>query len=178
VIPIHDEVLEIRPVDGDGLDGLFPIYKACEDFLALGPAAAATPGMVRADFSTSQSEGGEFCAISLRDGTMIGVLDFVPGNFRGGVDTAFIALLMLALPYRRRGYGSRVLGLVESEVRRDPRISRIRIGVMVNNPSALQFWQNRGFRIYSGPERLPDQTTVYRMEKLLAPGGGETPGGR
>jgi ribosomal protein S18 acetylase RimI-like enzyme len=164
-----DDLLEIRAVDGTGVEEIFGVYKACEDFLALGPVAAASREMVRADLEMSKSMGGEFCGISLRDGPLVGVLDFVPGNFRGQADTAYIALLMLGLSFRRRGIGSRVLALVESEVRKDPRVARIRIGVQVNNPSAIRFWQNRGFHIYAGPELLADQTTVYRLEKVFPP---------
>ncbi|OGO09795.1 MAG: hypothetical protein A3K46_00555 [Chloroflexi bacterium RBG_13_60_9] len=172
---IRDDVVEIREVDEAGADGLFPVYKECEDFLALGPVAAASLEMVRADWKTSQSEGGIFCGIHLRGGELAGVLDFVPGNYHGRADTAYIALLMLRQSCRRRGIGSRVLDLVESEVRKDPRVDRIRIGAQVNNPSAIQFWQNRGFRIYSGPELLADQTTVYRLEKIITPAGAAVP---
>jgi ribosomal protein S18 acetylase RimI-like enzyme len=166
---IRDEVLEIRAVDEAGVGEIFGVYQECEDFLALGPVATASLEMVRADREMSKTMGGDFCGIHLRDGTLVGVLDFVPGNFRGQADTAYIALLMLRLSFRHRGIGSRVLALVESEVRKDPRVTRIRAGVMVNNPSAIQFWQNRGFIIYGGPELLADHTTVYRLEKKFPP---------
>ncbi|MGB7539259.1 MAG: GNAT family N-acetyltransferase [Anaerolineales bacterium] len=168
---IRDEVLEIRAVDEAGVEEIFGVYIECEDFLALGPVATASLEMIRADLEMSKIMGGEFCGIYLRDGTLVGVLDFVPGNFRGQPDTAYIALLMLRLSFRRRGLGARVLELVEAEVRKDPRISRIRIGVMVNNPSAIQFWQNRGFILYGGPELLADKTTVYRLEKKFPEAG-------
>jgi len=168
---IRDDVVEIRAVDEAAVDDLFIVYKECEDFLALGPVAAASLEMVRADREMSTTMGGQFCGIYPTDGPMIGVVDFVPNNFRGQAGTAYIALLMLRLSFRRRGLGSRVLALVERQVRKDPRVDRIRIGAQVNNPSAIQFWQNRGFRIYSGPELLADQTTVYRLEKVFPPIG-------
>jgi ribosomal protein S18 acetylase RimI-like enzyme len=160
-----DEGLGIRSVAEENLDELLGVYKECEDFLALGPVAIASPEMIRTDLETSRREGGSFCGIYLPDGAMAGVLDFVPKAFRGRRDTAFIALLMLKKSVRRRGIGSRGVELVESEIREDPAVSRIRLGVMVNNPAAIRFWQNHGFAIYSGPELLADQTTVYRMEK-------------
>ena len=168
---MRDDTLEIRPAGEESLADLFAVYKECEDFLALGPVAAASLEMVRADLEMSKTMGGKFCGIYLRDGTMAGVLDFVPGNFREEPDTAYIALLMLKLTFRHQGIGARVLELVEREVRTDPRITRIRIGVMVNNPAAIEFWQNRGFRIYAGPELLADKTTVYRLEKKFSVAG-------
>jgi ribosomal protein S18 acetylase RimI-like enzyme len=155
---------------------LLAVYADCEDFLALGPVAKASPEMVRADLRSSQSEGGEFCGIYLPSGPIAGVLDFVPKNFRGQRDTAFIALLMLRPSFRHQGIGPRVLELIETEIRKDPVVSRIRIGVQVNNPLAIRFWQNHGFQIYSGPESIADQTTVYRLEKkfpLTGNGQGE-----
>ncbi|MBN2084788.1 MAG: GNAT family N-acetyltransferase [Anaerolineales bacterium] len=165
----NEKNLEFRPAGEEALKELFAVYKECEDFLALGPVPTASREMVRADLAMSKTMGGRFCGIFLRDGRIVGVLDFVPGNYRGQPDTAYIALLMLKQSFRHQGIGSGALVLVEQEVRKDPRIARIRIGVQVNNPSAIQFWQNRGFRIYAGPELLADQTTVYRMEKLLSP---------
>jgi ribosomal protein S18 acetylase RimI-like enzyme len=163
----RDDVLEIRAVRESGVDELFGVYKECEDFLALGPVATASLEMVRADWITSQSMGGKFCGIYLRDGTLVGVLDFVPGNYRGRADTAYIALLMVKQSFRHRGIGSRVLGLVELSVRTDPKVKRMRLGVQVNNPDSIRFWRHKGFRTYFGPELLADQTTVYRMEKEL-----------
>jgi C_GCAxxG_C_C family probable redox protein len=167
----YEGELTIRPAAEPDVEVLFGVYQACEDFLALGPVAASSPEMVRADMQTSQSEGGVFSGVYLGDGTPVGVLDYVPGNFRGRRDTAYVALLMIAQPHRSRGIGSRVLEWVEGEVGKDPAVTRIRMGVMVNNPSAIRFWQNRGFKIVSGPEQLADRTTVYRLEKLLLRNG-------
>jgi ribosomal protein S18 acetylase RimI-like enzyme len=171
---MRDDYLEIRPAGTENLADLLAVYRECEDFLALGPVAKASMEMVRADLEMSKTMGGEFCGIYLRDGRMAGVLDFVPGNFRGQPDTAYIALLMIRQSFRHRGIGIRVLELVETEVRKDPRITRIRIGTQVNNSAGLQFWQNRGFVIYGGPELLADQTTVYRLEKKI-PAAGAAP---
>jgi ribosomal protein S18 acetylase RimI-like enzyme len=161
----------IREAGEEDVGELLSVYRDCEDFLALGPAAKASPEMVLADLKTCRTEGGKFYGIYLRGGPIVGVLDFVRGNFRGQADTAYIALLMLRKTYRNRGIGSDVVRWIESETRKDPQIGRIRAGVMVNNPSAIRFWQARGFAIVSGPERLGDHTTVYRIEKKLPKAG-------
>jgi ribosomal protein S18 acetylase RimI-like enzyme len=168
-VEIRENDLIIRPVGEEQVEELFRVYKDCEDFLALGPVANASREMVMADLRTSQSEGGRFCGIYLGDGTIAGVLDFVPGNFRGQRDTAFIALLMIGRSHRNRGLGSRALAMLEMEIRKDPAVSRVRIGVMVDNPAAIRFWQARGYKIYAGPEPLADQTMVYRLEKKFLP---------
>jgi RimJ/RimL family protein N-acetyltransferase len=172
-MPDHTEAVDIdlRPVGEGDLAGLLAVYRECEDFLALGPTAKASPEMVRGDLEASAREGGVFCGVYLRGSGLIGVADFVPGNFRGDRETAYIALLMLKASFRNRGIGAQAVERIESEICRDPGIRRIRAGVMVNNPKAIRFWRRRGFAIVSGPERLADRTTVYRIEKSLAASG-------
>jgi len=163
----RDDVI-LRTVGEEQLADLLAVYRGCEDFLALGPVAHASPGMVLADLETSKNEGGSFRGILVPGEGMVGVADFVPGNFRSQRDTAYIALLMIQASHRNRGIGRRALERIESEIRKDPEIRRIRAGVMVNNPKAIRFWRSRGFEIVSGPVTLADQTTVYRLEKKLA----------
>jgi len=139
----------------------------CEDFLALGPIATASPEMVREDLNSARREGGLFCGIFNAAGEIIGVADYVRQNFRGQPDVAYLALLMLKQRFRGRGIGTQALEIIETEIRRNPRVSVLRAGVMVNNPDAIWFWTNRGFVIVSGPETLPDRTTVFRLEKKI-----------
>jgi RimJ/RimL family protein N-acetyltransferase len=163
----RNDPIDLRVVGEEALAEVLAVYRECGDFLALGPVASASPEMIRADLEASQREGGSFCGVYLQGQGMIGVADFVARNFRGQRDTAHIALLMLAASHRNRGIGTRVVELIESEIRKDPGIRRIQAGVMVNNPAAIRFWNSRGYGIVSGPERLADHTTVYRLEKRL-----------
>ncbi len=39
--------------------------------------------MVQQDIEMSQQEGGRYDGIYTSDGTMIGVIDFIPANFEG-----------------------------------------------------------------------------------------------
>ena len=98
---------------------------------------------------------------------ILGDDDYVPGNFEGQAQHAFLSLLMIASPFRNQGVGNAVIKRIEEEIRQDPRVTTILSGVQVNNPLALQFWQQNGYRIVSGPETLPDQTTVFRLRKDL-----------
>jgi ribosomal protein S18 acetylase RimI-like enzyme len=164
-IRIRDYSLEIHPIAQDDLDAVLDVYKQCEDFLALGPRPTASMEMVLEDIEISKAEGGVFCGIYTTDGKMIGIVDYVPGNYRGERHTAFLELLMIAASFRKQGIGKAVVKAVEDEIRRDAKVETILSGVQVNNPQAVQFWQRNGYRIVSEPKLHPDQTTAVDLRK-------------
>ena len=123
--------------------------------------------MVLKDLEISRSENGVFCGIYAANGEMIGIVDYVPGNFKGDPHTAFLELLMIASSFRKRGIDKVVVEAIENEIRNNAQVSTILSGVQVNNPQALEFWQRNGYHIVSGPELLPDQTTVFGLRKDL-----------
>jgi ribosomal protein S18 acetylase RimI-like enzyme len=166
-IEIQETIFEIHPITEDDLDAILDVYRQCEDFLALGPVATASMEMVRKDIEFSGQEGGVFCGIYAAGGKMIGVVDYIPCDFEGDPHAAFLALLMIAAPFRNQGIGAAVVEAVEAEVGKDARITAILSGVQVNNPQAIQFWQRQGYRIVSGPKLHPDQTTAFDLRKDL-----------
>jgi ribosomal protein S18 acetylase RimI-like enzyme len=121
--------------------------------------------MVRTDLKISREQGGIFCGIYRLDGTLVGIVDYVPRNFEGDPQSAFLSLLMIDKAFRSRGIGSAVVAAIEAEIRKDTQIHTIFSGVQVNNPQAVQFWQRQGYRIISGPTLMPDQTTVFALRK-------------
>lgn len=165
-VPPH--ALEIRPAGPEELESVLEVYRQCKDFLALGPVATASMEMVLKDMELSRDENGIYCGIYMAAGEMIGVLDYVLEGYRGEPRIAFIELLMLAAAYRGQGIGRAVLAALENEVRRDMDV--IRLGVQVNNPQGLKFWQSIGFRIVSEPKLYPDQTTAVDMQKDIQQG--------
>lgn len=169
MIPVNvcDKFLEIRPVSQDHLDAVLEVYQQCEDFLALGPVATASMEMVLKDIEISRNEGGIFCGIYTTNGKMIGVVDYVPNNYQGNRQTAYLALLMIALPFRNQGIGKAIVDTVENEIKKDEQVTVIISGVQVNNPQAMRFWQRNGYRIVSGPKLYPDQTTAVDLRKDL-----------
>ena len=169
IIPISEHSLEIRPITENEVDAVLEVYRQCEDFLALGPVSTASMDMVRKDIEISQQQDGVFCGIYNSNGTMIGIVDYVPRNFEGNPQSAFLSLLMIAAPFRKRGVGTAVVAALEAEIRRDKQMQTILSGVQVNNPQAVQFWQRHGYRITGGPELMPDQTTVFHLRKDLSP---------
>lgn len=159
----------LRPVgDADG-DALLAVYRQCEDFLALGPEPCASPEMVQADLRHSATAGGTFCGIVDDQGTLLGVVDFVPAGWAGVPEHAFLELLMIARPYRNAGLGAHVVQLVEAAIRRQaPQVTAIWGAVQVNNPAAMRFWQQQSYRIVGEPAAQPDGTTVYPLRKELS----------
>jgi ribosomal protein S18 acetylase RimI-like enzyme len=162
---MRDQTFEIRPIREDELDAVLEVYRHCEDFLALGPVATASMEMVLKDIELSNAEGGMFCGMYAADGTMIGVVDYVPSNYRGDPEAAFLELFMIESSFRNQGIGKAVFEAVENEIRKDPNVRIFFLGVQVNNPRAVEFWQRNGFRVTSGPKLMPDQTIAFDLEK-------------
>jgi ribosomal protein S18 acetylase RimI-like enzyme len=124
--------------------------------------------MVVKDIREAGVEKGLFCGVFSGE-KIIGVVSYVPSQFEFRTVDAFILLLMIAKPYRDKGTGSKVLEMVEKEICYKKRIRSIKLGCQVNNPRALEFWKNKGYYIYRGPELLPDKTTCYQLRKDITP---------
>jgi ribosomal protein S18 acetylase RimI-like enzyme len=157
----------IRPIEEHDLPGVLAVYRQSQDFLALGPNPIATPEMVKQDIAHSRREGSLYCGIFNMAGQTIGVLDYLPSHFEGQPEQAFISLLMIAAPYRRRGLGQQVIRQIEAEIHKNDQIRTISTAVQVNNPQALRFWQKNGYRIVSGPEVQADRTVTYQLQKEI-----------
>jgi ribosomal protein S18 acetylase RimI-like enzyme len=165
--PENERAFEIRPLKQRDVDTVLEVYRQCEDFLALGPVPTASLDMVLEDMGHSLREGSLFCGIFLPDGQMVGVVDYLSGGYQSDPQLACLYLLMIAVPYRGRGLGQAVVAEVERAIRAQPGATAIIAGVQVNNPRAVQFWLRQGYRITSGPTRMPDRTTVYSLRKDL-----------
>ncbi len=166
-IEVQAYTLEIHPIALEDLSAVLNVYKQCEDFLALGPVATASNEMVLQDIGISKNIGGVFCGIHTADGHMIGIVDYVPNNYRGNPQAAFLSLLMIAPPFRNQGIGKAVVEAVENQIRKDPVVNVIFSGVQINNPQAIRFWQRNGYSIVSEPKLHPDQTTTVDLRKDL-----------
>jgi len=164
---ITEKELEIRIANEGDINSIFQVYKECEDFLSLGPQPKASLATVKKDLEASKEENRVFCGIFDGKKRMVGIIDFAPGGYNQKRDRAFLALLMIAKPYRNQGIGTRVVKLIESEIEKDPVIQFIHSGVQVNNKPAIKFWRKMGYEIYAGPELLPDKTTVYHLRKKV-----------
>ncbi len=164
----ESERVVIRPVDEAEMAALLEVYRASEDFLALGPVAVASEAMVLADLRLSREAGGWFCGIYEKtSGRMIGVVDFVPSGWEGLPNQAFLELLMIAAPYRSQGVGQEVVRLVERAICQDEKVDRIAAGVQVNNPGAIRFWRRMGYAIVSEAKAMADGTVAFELLKQI-----------
>jgi GNAT superfamily N-acetyltransferase len=156
---------ELRPVAEQDRAALLAMYRQCEDFIRLGTSAPIDDAMVQIDLELSRRNGGIFLCIWLPDGALAGVADYIPAGFEGMAECAFIELLMIGQPWRGRGLGTAVLKWIEERVWEAAEITTLRLGVQVNNPRGISFWEAHGFRRISGPTPNPDGTVGYLYEK-------------
>ena len=159
--------LEVKTVTENELEAILSVYCQNEDFLALGPEPKASLEMVSKDLKLSRDESGCFCGIFKTDGSIVGIVDFVPQDFEGENGVSFISLLMIAAPFRNRGLGTKVINMVEEEIVNNFHSNTIQVAVQTNNPGTLRFWKQLGYEIFQGPELRPDKTTVYYLRKKL-----------
>lgn len=157
----------ICPVGVDSYPAVLDVYRQCEDFLALTPTSVATIDMIQLDMNQSQRQRGEYCGVFMPSGNMVGIVDVIRSGFEGRSDRAFIELLIIAQPYRKRGLGAAVVQAVEAEIAKDTTVTAIELAVMVNNPDAIRFWERMGYIIISGALPQPDGTVVWRMRKPI-----------
>lgn len=160
----------IRPYNGSQADNqaILEVYRQCEDFLALGPVAAASMEMVQSDLAHSRGEGGLYCLIcSASSGEVWGIVDYLTVGFEGDPHTAYLSLLMISAPFRGQGLGEAVVRAVEKAICETSHPREIQAGVQVNNPKATRFWQRMGYAIISDAEQLPDGTVCYRLRKAV-----------
>jgi RimJ/RimL family protein N-acetyltransferase len=110
------------------------------------PADSINLEMVEEDAAQAANHGAIFAGLFLRkNGPMIGVTDYIPSGYRGWPSQAWLALLLIAGPYQRQGYGTEAYRLIETAMFANPDVQAISLGVLVNNGPALGFWAAMGF---------------------------------
>jgi ribosomal protein S18 acetylase RimI-like enzyme len=154
----------IQKIDESYVDEVFEVYRLCEDFLSLGPVPYASRQMVLDDFELSKDMGGIFCGIFV-EGDMVGIVDFVLKNYDDNPENAYLSLLMISKPYRRRGIGREIVRTIEEEILKNKSIKAILAGVQTNNAPGIAFWTSMGYKIASSARLLPDTTIAYDLRK-------------
>jgi len=89
--------------------------------------------------STNQSET---YFIKLDD-TYIGLIDFLILNPRDGFP--WLGLLMIHGDYQGYGFGTNAFVLFEEQIKSRENIHALRLGVLINNHQAKEFWKSHGF---------------------------------
>ena len=77
---------------------------------------------------------------------MVGVAIYELSGYQGDPACAWIALLMIAEPFQRQGYGAEACRIIENEILGNLRVQTIKLGVLANNQAALAFWNEMGYR--------------------------------
>jgi ribosomal protein S18 acetylase RimI-like enzyme len=162
---IQSDSFEVRTITQMDLEAVLDLYRQCEDFLVLGPKPTASIKMVLEDIDISRRAQGVFCGVFAGDDGIIGIVDFVPGNFEGNPHVAFFSLLMIAPDFRNQGIGATIVELIEKEIKKNAQVTAILSAVQANNPKGLRFWQKNGYRIVGGPQPQPDHTTTFSLQK-------------
>jgi GNAT superfamily N-acetyltransferase len=165
-MPVLPGPVELKNVISEDFDDILDVYRQCEDFLSLGPEPKASPEMVTRDIEDTYKEGGVFKGIYTGI-KLIGVVSYITRGFAGKLSDACLYLLMIVPSFRNKGLGTKIIEIIEKEILSDTKITAILAGVQVNNPLGLKFLRKNGYRVTSGPELMPDGTTVFHLRKDL-----------
>ena len=165
MILFQTDELQIATVSDRDVPALLQVYKQCEDFLSLGPVPRASIQMLQGDIEHSRGENGRYCAIRTHSDLTVGVIDFIPNS--DDRNTSFLSLLMIAAPWRNKGYGQAVVASLEQHLRRTHHTEQIDCAVQTNNSAAIRFWTRLGYALSKEPCRQSDGTITYRMSKTL-----------
>ncbi len=159
--------LEMRDLTPQDYPAALLVYRQAPDFMVcLSGCApeALTLALVAQEAAEAGAHGARYAGLFRRtDETLIGLAVFEPCGYRGERATAWIALLLLAEPYQRQGYGTEAARLLEEAIFADAKVRRIRLGVLVNNQGALRFWRRVGYRRRGGTVSSADGHDVYIM---------------
>ncbi len=161
--------LELRALGADDYPDAVEVYRQSPRFIVElngRPADGIGLEMVEEDAAQAANHGAQFVGLFLRDsGAMLGVADFVPGGYRSRPSLAWLALLLIAEPYQRQGYGTEAYNLIEEAIFANPDVQTIGLGVLVNNGPAIAFWQRLGYRRAGSTVQDRDGREVLMLEK-------------
>jgi RimJ/RimL family protein N-acetyltransferase len=152
------------------------VYERAADFLELQTPEPPSLELVRSDMAATASQAGVFAGVFKRaSGELMGIVSFVPGNFRGQRDYAFVSLIMLRESDRGQGFGSEAYRAVEDFIFGDPLVTRIGTLLLPQHAPSLKFAEKIGFERAGGPFKNRRGYGLWAFVKKR-PGLAETPG--
>ena len=161
--------LEMRALGARDYPAVVEIYRQTPRFIVeLNGRSADSIGleMVEEDAAHAANHGATFAGLFLREnGQMVGVADYVPNGYGGQPNRAWIALLLIAEPYQRQGYGSEAYRLIEESIFADPDMQTLGLGVLVNNGPALGFWRTMGYERVGSTVQDREGRDVVMLQK-------------
>lgn len=140
-------------------EALQQVYRRADDYWAMHGLTGAPDGQAARDLKTAAETPGRTMMgivhlLSKEDGgiELIGVMDFRLHWPDDGV--AYIGMVMVAAPYRRRRIGNQAWNLLAPWLAASADIKTARCGVEQFNVSALKFFQNLGFELSGEAKRV------------------------
>ena len=165
--------LEMRALGARDYAAAVEIYRHTTRFVVElngRPAESIGLEMVEEDAAQAAQHGAQFVGLFLHPGgEMIGVADFVPSGYKGRPSQAWIALMMIAEPYQRQGYGAEACRLIEDSILADPDVQTIGLGALIVNGPALAFWQAMGYQRVGSTVQDKDGREVAILQKQRTP---------
>ena len=155
---------------------ILAVYEQCADYLELQTPESPSGAMVQSDVATTDKLGGIFAGIYRREANaLIGMISFVPRNFRGQRDYAFVLNLMIGAAQRRQGYGTEAYHAVEELIWQDAEVKRIGALLLPQHEPSYVFAEKQGFERAGGPFKNKRGYGLWAFSKKR-PGLAETPG--
>ena len=161
--------------DADAV-AVLKVYAQSQDFFELQSTEPPSIERVRTDIQSAQPRGSLFVGLFERaTGELIGVADFIPKNFRGQSDYAWLTALLIRESDRRKGYGREAYHAIEQFIFDDPAVKRIGHALIPQYAAGLAFAEKMGFERAGGPFKNKRGYGLYSFIKKR-PGLPETPG--
>ena len=168
--------LIIQSLTESDAEAVLSVYRQAIDFLELQTSEPPSLAMAQSDIEASQQRGSEFVGLFKRDSReLIGLADFVPKNFRGQQDYAWLNVLLIRQSDRRQGYGRVAYRAIEAFIFGDPSVTRIGTALLPQYEASLKFAERMGFERAGGPFKNKRGYGLYSFVKKR-PGLPETPG--
>jgi len=168
-IHVNDDCLFVKSIDRTSIKKIYSIYTNSNDFKY---ATGIFQPIGYEQFANNisqfiQRENVFFLHVRLHSGETIGL---VKGIVTENDNIVWINSMVIDTPYQGRGYGQRVIGLLEDYFRYDSMARRIYLSVFKPNTVGVKFWKKCGFNDCDQfPERktVKYNDTVQIMYKLL-----------
>ncbi len=163
-------IYDLRPLTESDLEAALRLYRQPEACLTFERLPPVDMDNVEVDIEVSQEDGRHYYGIFHPAGALVGLVDYLPADNRDDPGNASIYLLFISPPDRAEGLGETVVRAVEAELRRDPRLCKILVGVQSKNAYALKFWKANGYQLTSGVDILPgrDELSIFEKECTAA----------
>lgn len=173
---LETERLVIKSLSQADADNVLKVYEGSKDFFDLQTTEELSGELVRSDMAAIQKQGGEFAGIFDRaSNELIGVIAFVPKNFQGQADYAWINLLLIRDSDRRQGFGREAYQAIEQFIFDDQTVKRIGCTLLPQFDPSLKFAEALGFERAGGPFKNKRGFGLYSFVKRR-PDLPQTPG--